>query len=164
MVRVFQTLLCLVLLTLGACGLTPVYQRQAATGGQSAQIDIDPIPDRGGQLLRNELQNLFPRGSAPAAYRLAVVWRESIDDFGIRRDLTATFARLTVTANYQLWDVRDNTPNATPVLSGTVRSINSYNILANTFATLTAEDDARAKAGQQLAREIQLRLTAYFKQ
>jgi LPS-assembly lipoprotein len=149
---------------LSSCGLTPVYQRQAATGGLSTQIDIDPIPDRGGQLLRNELQNLFPRGSDPAAYRLAVVWRESIDDFGIRRDLTATFARLTVTANYQLWDLRQTTPNAAPVLTGTVRSINSYNILANTFATLTAEDDARAKAGQQLAREIQLRLTAYFKQ
>ena len=160
MARRLQIILCaLLLVATTACGFTPVYASKN-TGVELPAVEIAPIADRAGQLLRNELQNLLPKAGAKPAYRLEVTLRETKDDFGIRRDLTATFARLTVTAQYRLLNLTQ--PDTPPVTQGTLRAVNSYNILANTYATLVAEEDARAKASQQLARDIRLRLATYF--
>lgn len=160
MARGLQIMLCaLLLVATAACSFTPVYAIKNS-GAELPAVEIAPIADRAGQLLHNELQNLLPPTGVPPRYRLEVTLREAKDDFGIRRDLTATFARLTVTAQYRLLDLTK--PDTPPATQGTLRAVNSYNILANTYATLVAEEDARAKACQQLARDMQLRLATYF--
>ncbi len=157
-------LLLAILSPLSSCGFAPVYATPEArgTGGEASElqyVDIDQIPNRAGQELRNNLIAILPPGQGAARYRLEVKLSEAIDDFGIRRDTTATFARLAVTARYRLFERSIEKP----ILDGTVRAINSYNILASTFATLSAEEDARSRASEQLAQDIKLRLAAYFK-
>ncbi len=163
----------LALLVLSGCGFSPVYKKPDIARGQNAPtaeteelryIEIEQIQDRAGQELRNALLEIMPDAKSPTRYRLSVQLSEYIDDFGIRRDTTATFARLTVTAQFQLFalPVKSNGANE-PLLTGTLRAINSYNILASTFATLSAEEDARSRASRQLADDIKLRLGAYFK-
>lgn len=154
------------LLMLSACGFSPLYATpERGTAGDTVELrslEIAPIADRAGQELRNTLLAILPETSGAPRFRLTVKLLEYIDDFGIRRDTTATFARLTMTAEYQLHDLK-LPEGAPPLLNGTLRAVNSYNILASTFATLSAEEDARSRAARQLAQDLKLRLGAYFK-
>ena len=76
----------------------------------------------------------------------------------MRKDETATRANLTVFAKFSLLDARSNKP----LMTGTSRSTNSYNILSSQFATLHSEADARRRALRELADDIRLRLGIYF--
>jgi LPS-assembly lipoprotein len=148
-----------------ACGFEPLHGRQqsgASATSALSLISIPPIPDRLGQLLRIELANrLTPKGPPRvSAYILNVTLSESKQSLGVRKDATATRANLIISANFNLFDTRaDKT-----LLSGTVRSINSYNILDADFATLSAESDARRRASRDLATEIQSRLGLFLSQ
>ncbi|TAH37998.1 MAG: hypothetical protein EYC62_00390 [Alphaproteobacteria bacterium] len=154
------------LLALASCGFSPLYatpgRGEVGDTAELRQLEILPIENRAGQELRNALLSILPETDGAPRYRLSVKLTEYIDDFGIRRDTTATFARLTVTADYQLQDLK-LPEGAPPLLNGTLRAVNSYNILASTFATLSAEEDARSRASRQLAQDLKLRLGAYFK-
>jgi LPS-assembly lipoprotein len=145
-------ILCL-LLALTSCGFTPLYAvpaqnaRATTTSDELRYVEIDQIRDRIGQELRNALLATLPPAAGSSKYKLMVTLQENIDDFGIRRDTTATFARLTVTAQFVLKNIADEKV----ILNGTARAGNSYNILQSTFATLSAEEDARTRSTQQLA-------------
>jgi len=127
-----------------------------------SEISVPPIPERLGQLLRIELTNrLTPNGPPRApAYVLNVQVTESKQSLGVRKDATATRANLIITANFNLFDTQADEN----LLDGTVRSINSYNILDADFATLSAEADARRRAARDLATEIQSRLGIFLSQ
>ena len=157
-------LLILFLLPLAACGFQPLYAVKSesaavATVDDLRFVDIAQIQNRRGQLLRNALLATFPPMASSSKYGLRVIMDESIDDFNIRRDTTATFARLTVTANFTLYDKNQSDK---VLLTGAARAGNSYNILASTYATSTAEEDARERAAKQLAEDIKLRVASYF--
>lgn len=159
------------LLPLASCGFSPVYETKAPNPLTHAKgvdnisplqyVRVAHIDNRAGQVLRNTLLQIMPDPLSPARYELRVVLTESIDDFGLRRDTTATFARLTVTAHYYLYDLSAKN-DARLALSGFTRAISSYNIVASTFAELSSEEDARTRASQELAEDIKLRLAAYF--
>jgi LPS-assembly lipoprotein len=89
---------------------------------------------------------------------LNVKLSESKQSLGVRKDATATRANLIITANFDLLDKQAGEK----LLSGKVRSINSYNILDAEFATLSAESDARRRAARDLAAEIQSRLGMFL--
>ncbi len=151
-------------LLLSSCGLSPVYGTQSGDAAPSQElryVEILQIKDRVGQELRNHLSLSMPAPAYPAKYRLQVSLSEIIDDFGLRRDTTATFARLSLRADYSLARIgaKENEP---PILQGALRAVGSYNILESTFATLSAEEDARSRAAKQLADDIKLRLATYF--
>lgn len=153
-----------VILSLSSCGFEPLYaihpaSNEVATVDELRYVDIPQIENRIGQQLRNALIATLPPQSATSKYKLMVQLTENIDDFNIRRDTTATFARLTVTANFTLYTL--DKPEKV-LLQGASRAGNSYNILASTYATVTAEEDARERATRQLAEDIKLRLASYF--
>ena len=148
-----------------ACGFQPLHGRQQTGAGATfalSQISIPPISERLGQLLRIELANrLTPKGPPLAPdYVLNVELTESKQSLGVRKDATATRANLIITANFDLLDSQAGKK----LLSGNVRSINSYNILDAKFATLSAESDARRRALRDLATEIQSRLGIFLSQ
>lgn len=152
-----------VMLLVAGCGFEPLHGRQQSGAGSASalsQISIPPIPERLGQLLRIELANrLTPKGPPRVpAYVLKVELTESKQSLGVRKDATATRANLIITANFDLTD----TGAGKSLLSGKVRSINSYNILDADFATLSAELDARRRASRDLATEIQSRLGIFL--
>src|SRR6266481_880851 len=89
-------------LATGACGFRPLYGDIGQTGGvqsKLSQVVVDPIPDRLGQKLRQDLlDRIEPRGeSGTGRYHLLVKLAEAQDGEGIRSDLT--YARV----NYRLF-------------------------------------------------------------
>jgi LPS-assembly lipoprotein len=147
---------------LGACGFEPLYGERgsdAPVGGLLEQVAVSPIADRTGQLLRIELTNrLTPTTPTESRYNLEVTLSESQASLAVRRDATATRANLTISANYSL---RRN-GNAQILTSGSIRSVNSYDILTSDFATLAAEADARKRATRDIADAIVDRLAIFL--
>jgi LPS-assembly lipoprotein len=150
----------LALLTGAACGFQPLYgdRQQVPAEENLAQVFVDVIADRSGQMLRNELdQRLDPNNlGLPARYDLKVVLKESIAYLAQRKDASATRANLTTSATYQLVA----RVNRSTIYSGIVRSVNSYDILSteNEFGALTARDDARRRGARPQAAHNAVRL------
>jgi len=154
-----------VLLVLSACGYRPLYG-QYSSGGQSvsaaaalAAIDVKPMRDRTGQLMRTALQRrLNQRGSVEALYDLHVTVTETVVELAVEQNSFATRANLTLTATYQLVRSSDDLL----LTNGKQRAVASYNIITSDFATLAAQADARERAIDMLSDDIQSRLGIYF--
>ncbi len=145
---------------LTGCGFRPLYGKAGGSDVAAlSAVQVDQIPDRIGQKLRNLLvERLSPKGQARRTiYTLKVKLTESRHDLAIRKDETATRANLVITANFQLVDSRRAQPG---IFTGAATSINSYNVLKSDFATLSAERDARDRALRKIADEIRLRVAA----
>jgi LPS-assembly lipoprotein len=160
---VWFTLALLTVLT--ACGFQPLYGNRApgnlapvqAEEGL-ARISVGIIADRTGQMLRNELEvRLDPnnQGLTPL-YNLTVMLNETITQLSGRSDASYTRANLTLSATYQLKLPKSDVP----IYSGTVRTVNSYDILnaKDEFSKLTARNEARRRAARDLSDQIALRL------
>jgi len=149
---------------LAACGFQPLYGRSpggpVATVDDLALIHIRPLEHRTGQKLHNLLRDrLNPRGQpARPGYVLGVRLRESEDELGVQVDETATRANLRLDADYELYNAATNVR----LTNGTTVSINSYNVLANEFATFSAKEDARDRGLRETAEEIKTRLSIFF--
>ena len=150
-------------LGLSACGYTPLYGNtgpSAQVVGQLASINVSPIPDRVGQMMRTELKRglSINRPQGPAQYQLTVTLSESISQLAIEESAFATRANLHLTSTYSL--VRSS--DGFEVTTGSPSTVASYNILSSDFATQTAQADARERAVIGLAQIIKQRLAVYF--
>lgn len=158
--------LALALPALSACGFRPVYGTGgSAVGGkvaaaELADVAIEPIPERSGQVLRNLLIDRMYEAGRPGnpAWRLRVSLTAVEEELGIRKDATATRARLRLIANYELVD----SVTSQVVYRSFSRSIVSYNILEAQYGTLVAEQDAYERGLIELADDIRTRLALYF--
>jgi len=157
-----RTMVLLVLVTLlSSCGFRPLYLK----GKQNPQpdltaVEIRPIVDRKGQILRNLLlDQLTPKGPpAHPAYVLDVTVDFSITNLGIRRNDRATRVLMKVTATYSLRRKQDEAK----LFSGTSRANSGYDILDSDFAALVAEKDALQHSLETIAQDINLRLSFLF--
>lgn len=151
------------LLLLGACGFRPLYGERShapAVGAQLAAVEIAPIDDRLGQMVRNHLLDAMnPRGVSQAPlYRLEVALSPARENLAFREDEVTTRVNLRVSANYILRPAR-----ADEVLTqGSARVIASYNVTRQEYATLVADRDAQARAAREIADEIVSRLAVWF--
>ncbi len=120
-------------------------------------IAIDPIPDRLGHYLGNELVfALNGTGSEVAPrYRLAVKLRERVQT-PILDTVTgrATSATVIVDADYKLVTVPDNRE----ITTGTVSSIASYDRFSNRLSNVRAARDAEIRDAKVLADNIRTRI------
>jgi LPS-assembly lipoprotein len=125
-----------------------------------AAVRVAPIPDRSGQVLRNQLVRLLnpAAGTQQGRYTLSVALKETINTFPVERSGFATAGNVEAVATYTLTE--EATGN--PVLAGTSRAISGYNLLDNDFSTYVAAGDARTRAVDQIAFEIRNRLAAHF--
>ncbi len=117
---------------------------------------IDPIPDRVGQLVRNQLIDALSPGGQPAApvYRLSVTLQQRKEDVAFQRDEQATRVNLTLEAGFVLREMSSEQI----VARGSTRSVAAYNIVQSEFANIAAEADAVRRAARQAADSIALRL------
>ncbi len=157
------TLALLLSLGLAACGFQPLYASRGTgpdTSELLAQVEVTRIADRTGQQLRNELLDRMNPGGRTATprYRLRVTLSESTRRLAIRRDDTATLASLIISASFSLVSVADGEI----VMSGTLRSLNSFDISRSDFATVSAERDARERATIDLADGITARVSVFL--
>lgn len=148
---------------LAGCGFEPVYgtRQGVETTAEMASIRVDPIEERVGQLLRNNLlDSLNPRGEpAQIKYRLLTQVTESKQELAIRKSELATRSNLNLTATYRLYDV----DRKAYVMTRTSTVAASYNLLTNEFATLAAEADARERGVRDLSDDITRQIALYFR-
>jgi LPS-assembly lipoprotein len=150
--------------SLAGCGFHPLYSGRLAGeyDPELAAIKVAPIPDRQGQILAESLrEKLNPRGvSIPVRYVLTVSLDVTRSDFGIQRDATSTRGEINVRALYTL----DPATGASQTLyAGRSRSVSSFNVLNDGYATQVAAEDARDRALKDLADDIFLNLELYVK-
>ncbi len=146
------------LLGLAACGFQPLYGKYADGNVPSrfAGIEVVPIPDRVGQLLRNHLLDALTPAGPPATprYRLQVSIRTSQEAVVLQKDDSATRRNLTLRAEYVLADLSSGATMA----QGVTHAVASYNVVRSDFATLTAEQDAARRAVRTVSTDIVTRL------
>lgn len=151
-------------LPLGGC-IRPLYGPTAAGGADMAEelraIAVDPIPDRFGHYLGNEL--IFALNGTgtpgPVKYRLLVtlsnrVQTPIIDSVTSRASAATIWSEATYTV----------TPAAggAPVARGRVSAAADYDRFAQRFANIRAARDAEIRAAKTLADQIRLRIAADF--
>jgi len=158
------TLFALLLLT--ACGFQPVYgvNKYTAIGAETKfrQVALSNIPDREGQFLRNELiDNLYRNGSAEQkTYKLDVApIKETLRELDITIDSDTTRAQLRLEALITL----TNTQTGETLLKRQLQSIASFNVLGSEFTNRISEQSTRENVLKDLARQIELQLSLYFK-
>ena len=156
-------LLALLPVGLGACGFRPVYGTASvdkATGTALADVQIDPIADRNGQVLRNNLIDRFYTDGRPAKprYRLSVTLAATEEELGIQKDATATRARLRLQASYELIEIA----TGQVVYRTFSRSVVSFNLVDSQFGVLATRQDAYDRGLTELSDDIRTRLALYF--
>jgi len=143
------------------CGFQPLHAPgSGAVPSVLSKVDVAPIPNRLGQVVRNRLfEQLTPRGSPIAAkYRVVVSLRLSKEALAIGRDDSATRYNVSLEATYNLLLVS----SGDTVLQGTVRSVAAYNVVSSDYANVVAERDAELRAAREVGDEIKLRLAVYL--
>ncbi len=150
-------------LLLGACGFHPmasVPADQPAVTEQLAQVDIDEIPDRIGQELRNRLIDQFYRDGRPAKplYRLVIKLDTSQMTLAVQQDVSASRSQWIITANYQLIYV----PTGQVVLRGSSRAVPGYNVTYAQYSSFVSENAAYDRGIVYVGDDIATRVSLYF--
>ncbi|WP_192499232.1 LPS assembly lipoprotein LptE [Skermanella pratensis] len=147
------------MLLLPACGYQPLHGGGTPSAQQLPLVQVNNIPNRLGQQLRNSLIDRFYRDGRPVSpeYTLDVVLNPTVVKLGIAVDDSATRAELNVLAAYTLRNAQ-----GVAVLSGITSSVSNFNILRSQYATLIGEQDAYDRSVAQLSEDITRRLSLFF--
>ena len=150
----------LLLASLSACGLRPVYGggSHGAVAQALGQVEVQPIQGKGGWLVRNALNDRLAAmtGTGPS-YKLVVKLDDDISGFGLRSDAAVTRERRTLRARYQLID---GTTGA-QILDDTAGSDVGIDVVSSEYATIAAEDTALERLSQTIADQIIARLARF---
>ena len=137
-----------------------------------ATIYVEPVPDRIGYELRNQMIDLLdgPGTARGAAYRLKLDLTETTQGVALQSDpSTSSITRFndTLKVTYTLTDMGGKV-----VTSGAETGLSAYNVLPTgptisaspqaNYGTLAAQQDADKRAAQDIAERIRLDLNVYF--
>ena len=156
--RIFAPLL---LLSLTACGLQPMY----AGGGSGAVaqglagIAVPAIEGRSGWLVRNALNDRFQAGGGSASgaaprYRLDVRLDEKLEGLGVLGNDIVARERLTLRARYQLVDAA----TGSILLDATDGTDAGVDVVSSEYAVIAAEQSAEERLAKDLADRITARV------
>ena len=152
------------LLVLAGCGFTPVYGTHGSENGSPVavalnDVAIDNIPDRNGQILRNNLIDRMYGKNRPAkpSHTLKVSIHSTEEDLGILANATSTRALLNMYGDYKLVD-----PQGNEVVKGTANSVASFDKLDQMYGTVAARQDAYERTLHEVSEQIVNRLSLYF--
>ena len=147
---------------LAGCGWQPLYANRETepVNAELRAIRVNPIAERVGQRLEFALRNSLNPDNVPAQqrYALQVILATAMSDFGIQSQGLGTRGEVTVQATYILKEIASNTQ----VQTGTLRATDSFDIQANGYSTVVAQDDAYTRCVEDLRREIVARLTVFL--
>jgi LPS-assembly lipoprotein len=150
------------LCVLAGCGWTPLYaDRETGPADEELRaVKVAPVPERIGQRLALALRNsLNPEGvPTPQKYVLNTTLQTARSDLGIQSTGIGTRGKLDVTANFTVADLK----TGAGLLNNSSHVAESFDIVANEYASLVAEDDARTRAVEELRRDMLTRLTLFF--
>lgn len=152
----------LVVLSLAACGFTPLYGEHGVAAAPEvadalSQVSIRSFPNREGVKLRQVLrEELNPQGLTKPVYDLDFNLATRIEELGIRQDATSSRANMIMIATFSLSE------GGQTVFDDRVQSIVSYNILDDEYATVASQADAENRGIKMVGAEIKTRLAVYF--
>lgn len=151
---------------LSGCGFHPLYGTTGSGSGIAgtlSQVFVEPIPDRVGYQLRNDLLDLFnaPGRGEDAAYRLKLSLNEEEQAVALQTNTNITRYNYTLRAHYELIPKGGTEPATT----GEVTTLTAYNVAAAPYlyATVTAERDAKDRAASDLAERIRIAIAVYLR-
>ena len=154
-----KTSLIVLKLLVSACTFQPLYTENNVD--DLTHVKVATIPEREGQLLRNELIDLFVFNASTSkrTYLLIVEPTYSTKDIGVRRDATTSRKESIVSAVIKLKDLSTKKIVHTSTLSAQ----NSYVVGSrNFFANVITEQEADKQTYRNLAKLIQLDVATYF--
>lgn len=145
-------------LLLAGCNLQPVY-----SGGQAGEamgllgaVEVGPIPDKAGFLVRDRLLQRLPASESPR-YRLDIVLDDDIIGFGVRGDNSIIRERRTLRARYRLVEVATDKV----LLDTTATSDAGIDVVSSEYAVVAAEATALERLSQDIADQIVARLALF---
>ena len=150
---------------LSACGFKPLYGSVGgapSVGSELSTIYVQPISDRVGYELRNNLIDLLnASGSAESSrYRLNLNLTEREDAVVLQANTSITRYNYTLVAHYEL------TPKGATeaVKTGNLTAFAAYNVAAAPFlyASVTAQRDAHDRAAMDIAERLRTELAVYL--
>ncbi len=144
---------------LGGC-FAPVYMGAGGTlGGQFRAIAVDPVPERLGHYLRDQLiTDLNGTGDKPAPrYRLQLTTTTRVQTALI--DITTQRPQNASVVTDVRWTLLP-IEGGPPVATGTATSFASYDRSAQRFANIRAARDAEIRDAKTVADEITTQLAA----
>ncbi len=167
-----KSALILILFLITGCGFSPLYvERESGSKWyydanfnpsiieEMQQIKVEPIADRFGQQLRNNLlDSLTPKGTPKnPKYRLFVkLASKRTYDQAIRQDITATRRMVVFKVTYYMMEGTEKLFTSNSI------AYTSYDILKNPYSTTVAEQKADTDAAKIIGDDIALRIGAYF--
>lgn len=143
------------LLLAGACQMQPIYSGGSQGPAQTmlSSIEVSPIPDKTGFLVRDRLLERMPAGQSPR-YRLDVAIDDSIIGYGIRGDNSNIRERRTLRARYRLVDLS----TGAILLDTTAVADAGIDVVSSEYAVVAAEATAAERLSKELADQIVNRL------
>ena len=154
-----HSLLVAVSLSLAGCGLSPVYSggSTSAPAALMTQVEIPPIPDRSGFLVRQALIDRFGTTVADPRYRLEVELDDQIVAFGVRGDNSAARERRTLRARYRLVEISTNAV----LVDATAASDAGIDRVSSNYAVVAAETTALERLAVEIAQQIAARIARF---
>jgi LPS-assembly lipoprotein len=131
----------------------------AALKNELQAIAIDPIPDRTGHYLANELRFLLNGTGSEVRpkYRLQITLRERVQASLVdSTSQSASAGSIIIDADYKLVTVQ----GGKPVIKGVAFTFASYDRSSQRFANIRAARDAEIRDARALAEQIKTRLAA----
>ena len=149
------------MLCLTACGLTPMYAdgRSGTVATSLRSVQVSPIPERAGWLVRNALVDRLGGETGNPAYRLEVELDDDLTAFGIRGDAAVTRERRTLRARYRLIELG----TGQVVLDATAGSDAGIDVVSSEYATIAAEQTAQERLAQVVADQMVARLALFMR-
>ncbi len=151
----------LFVLLLGAC--RPMYG-ETSMGSQAvtelAAIQVNELPGRVGQQIRNELIFLFTGGNHPGQpkYKLEIAYRESVLGVLFKRTDDAAGQIYSLDATFTLRDITGKTE----LTKGRSHARAAFDRHKSTYSNIRAERDAKNRAAKDIAKDINTRIAAYI--
>jgi LPS-assembly lipoprotein len=148
---------------LAGCGWEPLYADRETTEAAASlrAIKVMPITERVGEQLEMALRSSFnPNGDPPTKqlYVLSVTIQKTLLDSGIQSQGLGTRGEVHLYARYTLTDVA----TAKILQNGFVHTSDSFDIQANGYSTVVAQNDAADRDVEDLRREIVARMTLFM--
>ena len=148
------------------CGFQPLYGSGTTTASGArlseamASVDVQPIPGRVGQKVRNELifSNTGGGYAAETKYRLEIALRKSIVNQLVQISGDAEGQVLVLEAAFKLV----NTANGQVMYESSAVSRAPYDRYQEIFANVRANYDAENRAAVQVAESIKTQVAAFL--
>ncbi len=171
----FGTALLISAIGLTACGFRPLHgqpgQNAARTqannvAGTMAYIQIRPIENRNGQILRNYLlDRITPRGEPSTPhYRLTVTLTETETSVALNRDASETRTKVIIVADYKLEAINSSPEKV--ILSGKEEASSAYSRRDTTqyaYADSAAKRHSAERSLEIISEAITRRIGLYFR-